>query len=707
MNDECSFDSLRNLSIGTVQSVSPREWRVTLDHDAPHSTAINTGTPTLFPKINGYVLIPNESGALIGVISWIGIENAQYPKRQGFKDFDLIDLPFPQRIMSISPLGELRFQKGKYSIERGVFNYPSVGDIVILPTKEQLQAIVENKDDESCFQIGIAPAAANAPVFVNPNKLFGRHLAVLGNTGSGKSSSVCGIIRWSIKHAQEKISDGKINARFIILDPNGEYKDAFDDFSKVRKFRVQIDEEKDDFKQLRVPAWLWNSFEWDSISEASAKAQRPFLRQALRELKCGSQLQLKTRHLGINYSSLLKKIEGILASGILSVKEFPGKNNFGTLLLSTCEDLEKQSHTCLAIHNEPIKILLGELDQIEKKRFSHEYQGRGGNIVREYFPFSEEDLELSIKAINSFLLSIGWEIIPLGPDEDSPIPYNVQDLPNYIERISQERKAEQYLDFLIMRIRTMLSDNRMASIIGFEKGDNLQNWLEDYIGGSNAENGEIVIIDLSLVPSDVIHLVVAVISRIIFEALQRYRRMIGDTLPTIMVLDEAHVFIRQVPFSENEYSTDSMCRKTFERIAREGRKFGLGLLLCSQRPAELSSTVLSQCNTFLLHRIVNDKDQDLVSKFVPDNLGNLLRELPILPTRKGILLGYAAPIPILVEINELEEKCRPKSSDPSFWNVWTHKEKRNVSWDIIAQEWQKSSEGDIHPPTQSSQTKKP
>jgi len=106
---------------------------------------------------------------------------------------------------------------------------------------------------------------------------------------------------------------------------------------------------------------------------------------------------------------------------------------------------------------------------------------------------------------------------------------------------------------------------------------------------------------------------------------------------------------------------------------------------------------LSQCNTFLLHRIVNDKDQELVSKFVPDNLGNLLRELPILPTRKGILLGYASPVPILVEINELEEIYRPKSSDHSFWAVWTHKEKRDISWESIAQEWQKSSEGDVVP----------
>lgn len=201
-------------------------------------------------------------------------------------------------------------------------------------------------------------------------------------------------------------------------------------------------------------------------------------------------------------------------------------------------------------------------------------------------------------------------------------------------------------------------------------------------------NGEIAIIDLSLVPSDVVHLVVAVISRIIFEALQRYRRMNGAELPTTIVMEEAHTFIRRYSESSEEISAEKMCCQTFERIAREGRKFGLGLLLSSQRPSELSPTVLSQCNTFLLHRIVNDKDQELVRRLIPDNLGSLLNELPVLPTRKAILLGWAAPIPVLVEMNELEKEKRPASKDPHFWDVWTGVEKREIDWQKIAKDWQ-------------------
>jgi len=114
------------------------------------------------------------------------------------------------------------------------------------------------------------------------------------------------------------------------------------------------------------------------------------------------------------------------------------------------------------------------------------------------------------------------------------------------------------------------------------------------------------------------------------------------------------------------------------------------MMISSQRPSELSATILSQCNTFLLHRIVNDRDQDLIRRLVPDNIGGLLSELPILPTRKAILLGWASPIPILVEMNDLAKKYRPKSDDPDFWSVWTGASKRDENWANIVDEWQGS-----------------
>jgi len=134
----------------------------------------------------------------------------------------------------------------------------------------------------------------------------------------------------------------------------------------------------------------------------------------------------------------------------------------------------------------------------------------------------------------------------------------------------------------------------------------------------------------------------------------------------------------------------------FEKIAREGRKFGLGLVLSSQRPSELSQTVLSQCNSYLLHRISNDQDQELVKRLLPDNLRGLLRDLPSLPSRNAILLGWASELPVLVQMKALPEKHQPKSNDPDFWQVWSGKAERAVNWKEIADDWQQRQPSDCN-----------
>lgn len=197
MNSPVSFsDSLR---IGTIDFVSPDEIKVLLDIEAPDSIALNSGNPRPFPRLNSYVLIPNDDGYLVGQIEWLTVEHSTYPKRKGTQqDFGLIDLPFPLRKMSLNPVGTLansgiRDGDGRdvYRFRRGVDSFPSIGDPALVPTERQLKAIVESGDNRR-VKIGTSPLAADAAVMIDPDRLFGRHLAVLGNTGSGKSCSVAG-----------------------------------------------------------------------------------------------------------------------------------------------------------------------------------------------------------------------------------------------------------------------------------------------------------------------------------------------------------------------------------------------------------------------------------------------------------------------------------------------------------------------------------
>src|SRR5438094_560596 len=200
------IEHLAALTVGTIESVSPERLTVLLELDAAQGTALNTGVPTAFPRINSYVLIPNEGGAVVSLVVWLGVERSAFPKRVGLRDFGLVDLPFPLRKMYVAPVGSLsiRYSNGQrqFVLTRGVSVFPSVGDPVLLPTQEQIRAVVEAQGVDKRVRIGSALLASDAAVSVDPDKVFGRHVAILGNTGSGKSCSVAGLIRWCLEAAR-------------------------------------------------------------------------------------------------------------------------------------------------------------------------------------------------------------------------------------------------------------------------------------------------------------------------------------------------------------------------------------------------------------------------------------------------------------------------------------------------------------------------
>ena len=683
-------DSLR---IGSIDFVSPDEIKVLLDIEAPDNVALNTGTPRPFPRINGYVLVPSDEGYLVAQVEWITIERSQYPKRKGMQDFGLVDLPYPLRKMSLNPLGGLSYEgqhegKERYRFRRGVEAYPTVGDPVLLPTQGQLRAIVESGDNRR-VKIGISPLAANAEVKIDPDRLFGRHLAVLGNTGSGKSCSVAGLIRWSLEEARKARGGADPNARFIVLDPNGEYSKAFDGLGKVRVFAVEPNHASG-IEQLQVPLWFWNSAEWSAFTQASAKAQRPTLIQSLRAVRDGAVEAAATpSHDMRRFLRTLVSVIQIERSAGRPWANFPHPKNFFEKIKKWQEGLESDA----SFSDAESRSLTALKDKI-----SAFASARSAQFPTFDFTRTEIDEFLGLaKAAHAAFGGSDTDILPI--DADVPRAFTGDQLLRSVEANAELLNVSEYVETMLMRIRTILSDSRMKTITGDTSGVTLDGWLANYIGDNQASNGTVTVIDLSLVPAEVVHIVTAVIARMTLEALQRYRKLNhGKTLPTVLVMEEAHTFIKRYKDDAENQNSAAICCQVFEKIAREGRKFGLGLVLSSQRPSELSPTVLSQCNSYLLHRISNDRDQELVHKLVPDNLRGLLRDLPSLPSRHAILLGWASELPVLVQMNALPDGQRPKSDDPDFWAVWSGKKRddtgqdaavdRNVDWKAIADDWQ-------------------
>ena len=699
--------------IGTVEEVTADRISVLIDPDAPQATALNTGVPTGFPRINGFVLIPNESGATACVVSSVRIVRLPFPKRKGMQqDFGLVDLPFPSRVMNLTPLGTLKAvskdNELSFRVQRGVDVFPSVGDSAVFPTPAQLVAIVEGEKKETASRIlvGHCPTAGGAPIHVDPDKLFGRHLAVLGNTGAGKSCSVAGLIRWSLEAARQaraktapktkseqagrRPPDAKEtnnpNARFIVLDPNGEYARAFADLN-VRLFRV---EPTGDGTQLKVPAWLWNGAEWAAFTGAAPGVQRPILLEALRRLRSelGPPDIFETKAKG-RVKRYRDHIRILIQSGD---HQEPGRREgVATALSNLCDDLLDLAKDTDCTDKELKKRLNKLADKAKKLEKSARGNRKNGGYWHNAFP--ETKLEAIAVSLHKAAIALGIDDSQTLVDEDTPLEFPVRDLPDYVEALAagqSNRDATQFVDTLNLRIRGLLAHGRLSSVLQPNDPESitLEGWLTDYVGANQAKNGTVAVIDLSLVPSEVTQIVVSVLARMVFEAVQRYRREEGKELPTTLVLEEAHTFLHRDLSAEATSPAARTCSKVFERIAREGRKFGLGLVLASQRPSEVSQTVLAQCNTFLLHRLVNDRDQELVRKLVPDGMAHLLRELPSLPTRRAMLMGWAAPAPTLVEIRNVPGDFRPHSPDPAFWDVWTGKKEREIDWGKIAKDWQ-------------------
>lgn len=680
---ETPFEHARSLRIGTVEFVSPNEVKVLLDIEAPDSVALNAGLPRPFPRVNGYVLIPVDDDYLVGQIEWLTVEHSAFPKRRGMKDFGLIDLPYPLRKMSLNSLGNLRKKSGstdEYEFRRGARSLPSIGTEVLLPTEKQLHSIIESGEHRR-VKIGTSPLAAHAEVCVDPDRIFGRHLAVLGNTGSGKSCSISGLIHWSLDHAKTAKKGKTPNARFIVLDPNGEYARAFGESARV----FQVDSETN---PLKVPLWFWNSAEWCTFTKASARAQAPLLKRALRSMR-NEQFEVSD-----DVEIAARRFLGIILQSTIASKHsgepykgFPHSKNFTERLSPWA--------TSVGDYAKRIDEDINSLRQLlERLITEHKTQNPKSGYI-DYPAYTVPEIDGLIEAMRDAYASMGGGSNDFSPkSEDVPVRFSGEVFANFLEGLAQETGNQQYIEFLLARIRTMLADTRMSSVIAEDGEVTLENWLQNHIGRASEDDKCVTVIDLSLVPAEIMHIITSVISRMCFEFLQRYRKLNAETFPTVLVMEEAHTFVKKYREEAEDSNVSAICCQVFEKIAREGRKFGLGLVLSSQRPSELSPTVLSQCNTFLLHRISNDRDQDLVHKLVPDNLKGLLRELPSLPSQNAILLGWASELPVMVQMNDLPEDKQPQSADPDFWNVWTGKDsqgnpvERDPKWKEVADDWQ-------------------
>ena len=222
------------------------------------------------------------------------------------------------------------------------------------------------------------------------------------------------------------------------------------------------------------------------------------------------------------------------------------------------------------------------------------------------------------------------------------------------------------LSRFIARLRAKLEDKRYGFMFRPPVDAEDYAWLASHVSRfflSNNENKGIKIIDFSEVPSDVLPVVVGVFVRLLYNI--QFWLDSDKRSPFTIVCDEAHLYL---PVKENADAVEKQALYSFERIAKEGRKYGVSLLVVSQRPSDVSRTILSQCNNFLILRLTNDQDQSVVKRLIPDSMSGLTDILPLLETGEALLLGDSVLLPARIKLDPPEMK--PSSATRNFWTEW-------------------------------------
>ena len=261
---------------------------------------------------------------------------------------------------------------------------------------------------------------------------------------------------------------------------------------------------------------------------------------------------------------------------------------------------------------------------------------------------------------------------------DSPVPFRLEDILASLNQINTEtvqgsrgdKQGEFFgkLSRMISRLENKISDRRLGFL--FQGGDETLefSWLHKLsaaLFGSSEEKdgGGVKIIDFSEVPSDILPLIVSLVARVAFSVQQWTPANLRH--PVALFCDEAHLYL---PDKSNASASDEISIQIFERIAKEGRKYGASLVVISQRPSEVNKTILSQCSNFIAMRLTNAEDQGVIKKLLPDSLGGFSDILPTLDTGEALVVGDASLIPSRIRVDEPRNK--PNSGTVDFWSVW-------------------------------------
>lgn len=574
--------------LGIIQDVNGTSVSVSLANEALSGLTYVDGEGYRIGQIGSFVKIPIGYIELFGIVTQVGA--SAVPENQQANQ------PYGNRWLSIQLLGEGQ-RNGKF--ERGLSQYPTIGDEVHLVSESDLRKIYGQPDRPYFVKVGHISGAESISALIDVNKLITRHSAVVGTTGSGKSTTVASLIN--------ALSNSEVypSSRIIVLDIHGEYGQALRDRSNV--FKINADTSLNE-KELCLPFWALNFEE-------------------LVEISFGGFANEKDKTV---------VLERILEKKKKSLTTFPRAG----------VDIDNLSI------DSPIPFSLNHLwYELYAETLGKYYRNRTGNPLENLaYDVDAESRELKGNAVSAIppifkkinTTAANGEIVNHLPD--------TLNIGQQLHSLGSKLRVPRF-DFIFK------PGDWLPSETGEVRKD-LDELLKSWIGSDKP----VTILDLSGVPSTILNLIIGVLLRILYDALFWSRKLAegGKNRPLLIVMEEAHNYLND--------SFTGLASSTVQRIAKEGRKYGIGAMIVSQRPSEINSTILSQCGTFFAMRLSNSTDRSHITSAVTDNLEGLTSMLPILRTGEAIILGEAVKLPMRVLIEASDREKRPDSFDPIVYD---------------------------------------
>lgn len=575
--------------IGAVRSISGTNVSVQLYKSLNSTISYINGNGYKIGQVGGFVKIPQGYINLYGSIVQIGADAIPELLRN--------DEKVGIRWMTVQLVGEGALGQ---PFERGISQYPMINDEVYIVTEDDLVNIYGRQQGAEFVSVGTISGAENIPALVDVNKLVSRHSAIVGSTGTGKSTTVAGLINTLIGPTLFPSS------RIILMDIHGEYGKTFKDRANVFRIAPEVGTDK----RLVVPYWAMSFDEFVSFVFGDVQDNDRFPL---------SELVLTLKKLTIEKNPVLFSY---LNKDNITV-DTPIPFSLKRLFLHLYR-MMFSTHTCAGT-GQKLCAINEDFDE-GKTTEAFETDADGTKIKGSVEPFVLPKYKEQVQSrvfLSAAPMNLRRQLVSLQAKMKDP-------------RFDFALNPEGYVPD---------ADGKITSDI-----DTLLNlWIGEKT---------LSVFDVSGVPSGILHDIIGILLRVMYDALfwSRNLEQGGRKRPLLIIMEEAHNYLG----SDNNCRASKMVR----RIVKEGRKYGISAMIVSQRPSEIDPTILSQCGTTIALRLTNSNDRGIIANTVSDNLSNLVNMLPILKTGESIIVGEAVRMPMRAIITYPDINNRPDSNDP-------------------------------------------